>query len=70
MASGSVVLVLADVGDPLRRYHGIDRDADYRLKLALKGLLRGHGFRCVRCCDGERVEVVTSPAAPDPVPEC
>jgi hypothetical protein len=39
---------LADTGDPRERRGGAYRDADYRLKLLLKFILRGYGFRAVR----------------------
>ena len=46
-----VQLVLRPVADPQVRYGHAERDADYRLKLALKTLLRSYGLRCVTCRD-------------------
>lgn len=43
------VLVIEAVADPLERNHGINRSANYRLKLVLKRLLRDYGFKCIRC---------------------
>jgi hypothetical protein len=46
-----VLLILRPGRDPLERPGQPARDADYRLKLVLKRLLRDFGFRCVRVCD-------------------
>ncbi len=46
-----VLLVLRPVRDPLEGPGQPARDADYRLKLALKTLLRAYGLRCVTCRD-------------------
>jgi hypothetical protein len=44
-ADGAVVLVLVPVADPMLRTHGTDRSPEYRLRLALKALLRGFESR-------------------------
>lgn len=41
----------APVRDPITRNGYPPRDADYRLKLALKTLLRSYGLKCVTCRD-------------------
>ncbi len=41
-------LTIRDTGDPVSARTGYERDAAYRLKAVLKGLLRAHGFRCTR----------------------
>jgi hypothetical protein len=51
---------LVDAGDPQAR-HGLPaRDGAYRLRLALKSLLRGFGLRCTAARPG------TSDSAPTP----
>lgn len=42
-----VAVVLQPGADPLARAGSIGRDADYRLKLALKVLRRSFGLRCI-----------------------
>lgn len=54
-----VLLILRPGRDPLEGPGYPARDADYRLKLALKTLLRAFGLRCVRACD---VKTGTKPA--------
>ena len=53
------LLILRPVRDPMQRPGCPARDADYRLKLALKTLLRSFGLKCVRACD---VPAGTKPA--------
>jgi hypothetical protein len=45
------MLVLRPVRDPLEAWGTPARDGGYRLKLALKTLLRSYGLKCVRVCD-------------------
>lgn len=45
------VLELVPLADPQAEWGHPARDADYRLKLALKYLLRAHGLRCVAVRD-------------------
>ncbi|MFO0938320.1 MAG: hypothetical protein U0798_17580 [Gemmataceae bacterium] len=52
-----LVLELEDAGDPLKQTHGFERDVNQRLKLFLKRMLRQEGLRCLRLCDGDRVEI-------------
>jgi hypothetical protein len=54
-----VMLILTPLPDPLARRGLPPRDADYRLKLLLKRVLRDHGFRCDRCCDASKVKIIT-----------
>ena len=58
-----VLLILRPGRDPLERPGCPSRDADYRLKLVLKRLLRDFGFRCVRVCD---LPAGTAPATVGP----
>lgn len=51
MNTPDVLLVLRPVRDPLEGPGYPARDADYRLKLALKTLLRAYGLRCVSVRD-------------------
>ena len=53
-------LVIVPVADPLTRYGHAERSPDYRLKCALKELLRKYGFKVVR---------VTLPKPETPRPE-
>lgn len=46
-----VTIVLRAVADPLVRAGLPERDMDYRLKLALKTLLRQFGLKCIACRD-------------------
>lgn len=50
-ADPDVMLILRPVADPHARAGAPPRAADYRLRLALKVLLRGFGLRCVRACE-------------------
>lgn len=54
-----VVIELRTVADP----HVPARPFGVRLKMALKQLLRQHGLKCERLCDGSKVEVVTRTAS-------
>ncbi|MBX3399507.1 MAG: hypothetical protein KF873_12255 [Gemmataceae bacterium] len=51
MTPPDVLLILHPGREPLERPGVPARDADYRLRLALKTLLRSFGLRCVRACD-------------------
>lgn len=55
---GDVLLHLTPVRDPLAGPGTPPRDAEYRLRLALKALLRCHGWRCKEVLDAEKVDVV------------
>jgi hypothetical protein len=44
---GDVVLVLRPVADPQARKGHPERDPTYRLRLALKAMLRAFGWKCV-----------------------
>ncbi len=47
-----VLLILRPAKDPLAEvHHQPPRDSDYRLKLALKTLLRAYGLKCIACRD-------------------
>jgi hypothetical protein len=46
-----VLLILRPGRDPMEAPGVPARDADYRLRLALKSLLRSFGLRCLRACD-------------------
>lgn len=56
-----IVIELQAVADPCTPA----RPIGVRLKMALKQLLRQHGLRCDRLCDGDRVEIVTKATVPD-----
>lgn len=53
------LLILRPLRDPMQAPGVPARDAEYRLKLALKTLLRSFGLKCVRACN---VPVGTKPA--------
>lgn len=61
-ASGAVVLVPVDAVIPLQRVAHVRQDRDYRLRLALKRLLRDFGLRCSAVCDADRVTIEPRPA--------
>jgi len=50
--SDEIVLTLRPIPVGVDR---LGRDVPYRLKLALKRLLRNYGFRCVRLAEGGRI---------------
>ena len=56
-----ILLVLRPLGDPQAAHGHPARNANYRLKLVLKRLLRDYGFKCERCCDADKVLPVTAP---------
>jgi hypothetical protein len=43
------ILVIEAGPDPLYKHHGVSRDANYRLRVLLKRLLRDLGFKCISC---------------------
>lgn len=62
---GPTVLVLVPLADPLP---GACRGAEYRLRLALKALLRRFGLRCVSCRPARPSELPPGVRPPDSRP--
>lgn len=55
---GAVILELKAVEDPMQRQGLPPREPDYRLRLALKVLLRVYGLRCVSVRDKNSGDVI------------
>lgn len=56
-ARESIVIELVTVTDPVIPA----RPLGVRLKMALKQLLRQHGLKCERLCDGSKVTITVKP---------
>ena len=60
----TIILELKPVTDPLRRQGLPARDPTYRLKLALKRLLRDYGLECTSVRDGQGEPIGTDDEEP------
>jgi hypothetical protein len=53
LTPAQAAMISRDVADPGERYGAPVRTPTYRLRLALKALLRSYGLRCVQVTDGD-----------------